>query len=112
MNSVENNFVPYQIALDMKSIGFHEPCIYVYLDKATIRQNCGFMNYPKEIYSNVVKAPLYQQTFKFFREKYNLFISIVHYENGYSINDLRRFETYEEAELACLKKLIEIVKSK
>jgi hypothetical protein len=34
----------------------------------------------------------------------------MHYENGYSINDLRRFDRYEEAELACLIKLIEIVK--
>jgi hypothetical protein len=37
-------------------------------------------------------------------------MSITHYENGYSINDLRRFDTYEEAENACIDKLIEIVK--
>lgn len=26
MNNIELNFVPYQIALDMKLIGFNEPC--------------------------------------------------------------------------------------
>ena len=57
-------------------------------------------------------APTFSQAFRFFREKYDLFISIMHYENGYSINDLRRFDTHEEAELACLKKLIELVKQK
>lgn len=125
MNSVENNFVPYQIALDMKSIGFHEPCIYVYLDKATIRQNCGFMNYPKEIYSNVVKAPLYQQTFKFFREKYKLNSTILPIENEWyflisktgetlTLNRPRQCyrDTYEEVELECIKKLIEIAQKR
>ena len=130
MNNIESNFVPYQIALDMKSIGFDEPCIYVYLDKATIRQNCGFMNYPKEIYSNVVKAPLYQQTFKFFREKYDLTseVPIEQYRRKtdkkwmFSITYLNEdamyehskttFETYEEAELECLKKLIEIAQKR
>ena len=54
----------------------------------------------------------FSQAFRWFREKYDLSISITHYENGYSINDLRRFDTYEEAELECIKKLIKIVNTK
>ena len=30
MNNIESNFVPYQIAVDMKSIGFDEPCFAIY----------------------------------------------------------------------------------
>ena len=61
---------------------------------------------------------LYQQAFRWFREKYPyLDFGIGKIHNGtnnyhYHINlEWEFFEgTYEEAELACLKKLIEIVK--
>jgi hypothetical protein len=107
---IENEFVPYEQALALKELGFNEPCFGYYLDNefqffADVRScntNSEFGFYPT--------APTYSQAFRFFREKYDLFISIMHYENGYSINDLRRFDSYEEAELACLIKLIEIVK--
>jgi hypothetical protein len=82
-----------------------------------------------------ITSPLYQQTFRWFREKYNLFgkVYIVNFgadEYSFDIYDLYEekykyenfigagasytgtFETYEEAELACLIKLIEIVKNK
>jgi hypothetical protein len=104
-------FVPYEIALDMKSIGFNEPCFGAFIGK-----EFKFFDFSNDLngYVNdknlIIGAPLYQQAFRWFREKYDLFISIMHYENGYSINDLRRFDSYEEAELACLIKLIEIVK--
>lgn len=77
-----------------------------------------------------VTAPTYSQAFRWFREKHGLFIApnVISYENGpylwfFVINstilpfgtDLGEtddFNTYEEAELACLKKLIKIVKQK
>jgi hypothetical protein len=72
-----------------------------------------------------VPAPLYQPAFRWFREKYDLFCYVelvgdrlfdymiigdsveeeIDYEDG-------PFNTHEEAELECLKKLIEIVKTK
>jgi hypothetical protein len=77
-------------------------------------------------------APLYSQAFKWFRKKYKLYpqiglhdsedeqtwrftISILgYYELAYNQNIRKEpyHKTYEEAELACLKKLIEIVKNK
>jgi predicted GNAT superfamily acetyltransferase len=69
-------------------------------------------------------APTYSQTFKWFREKYELYglIDYILTPNlaRYKIlkqNDLIKevvmaFGGYEEAELACLKKLIELVKNK
>jgi hypothetical protein len=69
-------------------------------------------------------APLYQQAFRWFREKYNL-MSVIEYHNFWKYSFLietieenktiiviDRIDTYEEAELACFKKLIEIVKQK
>jgi hypothetical protein len=69
-----------------------------------------------------VKAPLKQQVFRWFREKYKIQSLIQEYLlNTYmhTIDDginsdisVVGFETYEEAELACIDKLIEIVKNK
>ena len=101
---MNNEFVPYEQAVELKELGFDKPCFAYRAEGADVMI--------KYIPNCVISAPTFSQAFRFFREKYNLFISIVHYDNGYSINDLRRFETYEEAELACLKKLIEIVKKK
>ena len=70
-------------------------------------------------------APLYQQAFRWFREKYELesvtqraedfmwYKWIIHRynENGKKyVADWCEYKTYEEAELECLKKLIEVVK--
>ena len=74
-------------------------------------------------------APTYRQAFRWFREKYNITseisISANHRNDAkkwmHSVTNLEvmlytnsdtTFETYEEAELACLKKLIEIAKNK
>jgi hypothetical protein len=74
----------------------------------------------KQDYANVA-APTYSQAFRFFREKYNLkgHVEPVEYLDGtpdtyhWSIfnncNSGNDQLTHEEAELACLEKLIEIV---
>ena len=99
---MKQEFIPYEQALELKELGMDLGWdSYIEFYDTSTKDFCDIM---KE-----VPAPLYQQAFRWFREKYDLYISIVHYENGYSINDLRRFDTYEEAELACLNKLIEIV---
>jgi len=70
----------------------------------------------------VCLAPLYQQAFRWFREKYGLFGQInIHTYFIYDISNdefkmIRKYykvtNTYEEAELTCLKNLIDIVKNK
>jgi hypothetical protein len=128
---MKNEFVPYEIALALKELGFDEPCFGYYNYNGT-----HFFNYkPKTDDKNLTKAPLYQQAFRWFREKYVLlgFIepangyedkslfafyicddeqNIVDDSHSYSKDSSLHFRTYEEAELECLKKLIEIVKIK
>jgi len=74
--------------------------------------------------SDVILAPTWQSAFKWFREKYNLKTCIMFrtsMEDDKEYYDwlikgqevvYRHFNTPEEAEIACLTKLIEIVKSK
>jgi hypothetical protein len=121
---MKNEFVPYDIALAMKELGFDEPCFGFYNDMDNNTPMGG--NYPCD---GLNSAPLYQQAFRWFREKYNLYATIVpndtiprwmviqidNHKTGeiicgpMDLTNLRNFKTYEEAELACLRKLIEIV---
>ena len=122
---MEKEFIPYEQALALKELGFDEPCAGEYKEiefrdykggvgvkitkRVCLSTINGIRNYNQE---GQISAPTFSQAFRFFREKYDLFISIIHYNNGYAINHLRRFDNYEEAELECLKKLIEIIKDK
>jgi hypothetical protein len=68
-----------------------------------------------------LKAPTFSQAFRFFREKYGYYISVFRTHDGNWGTDLWLLgvhkpkatvfgETYEETELECLKKLIQILK--
>jgi hypothetical protein len=122
---MEKEFVTYEQALALKELGFDKEICF---GRWTTRPDgSGFLDTTKHsIYqgrddlNRQCLAPLFQQAFRWFREKYDLYSYI---EGAYpwfrfyinSEND--RYEGYkhllfEEAELECLKKLIEIVKEK
>jgi hypothetical protein len=145
---MNKEFIPYEQALALKELGFNEPCFaYFYhhqeykilFDNPTQSRDYnyikvdvgGIFDYDEErvkkgleslgdSVSRITSIPLYQQAFRWFREKYpELDFAVGKIYNGtnnyhYHINLLwEYFEgTYEEAELECLKKLIEIVKNK
>ena len=113
---MEKEFIPYEQALALKELGFDEECLSYYFNK-----QLSFGS--KTSYGEVVEAPLFQQAFSFFREKHKLHSTITSISQeswqwhitkpGESLGKLYNedFYTYEEAELECLKKLIEIVKN-
>jgi hypothetical protein len=129
-------FVPYELAVKLKALGFDEPC-FGWFRSTLIPSNFteyfletefGMNESPSDwVNSNFLdkacSAPLYQQAFRWFREKYDLFTHIEKGENpknfypiidnvSHKYNPKLWFDTYEETELACLEKLIEIVESK
>ena len=126
---MDNQFIPYEQALELKELGFDEQCIAYYVNNQDklIFDITGVNNFTRTNYGSVLgkhcqAAPLWQQVFEFFREKYNLHYII--YKNinidGYDFCEIttdniinkNSYVTYEEARLECLKKLIEIVKNK
>ena len=133
--SIEKEFVPYQESLELKSIGFDEPCFTFYPKEGKMGFD-GKYHSIKEGYRNstvndiwikrykkdfeCVAAPTFSQCFRWFRKKYQTSPSIhCMSEQGnswrYHIPNEggeRDFNTYEEAEMACLRKLIQIVKEK
>jgi hypothetical protein len=120
-------FIPYEQALALKELGFDEPCVGYYENDVLIL--CYDSKQDYELLLNCA-APLYQQAFRWFREKYDLFGCIDFHgctpphwfirideisKNDYifhSEDEDYKFNNYEEAELECLKKLIEIIKQK
>ena len=111
---MKKEFLPYDLEVKLVELGFNEKTFDVHSDIVT----SGF---------KVVKKPtpriLFQQAFRFFREKYGLHYIICKniQMDGYGYrevilipymeeNENTIFKTYEEAEVECLVKLIEIAK--
>jgi len=106
---MEKEFIPYEQALALKELGFDIPSVSGY-------------SYPNS--NNLLtQAILYQQAFRWFREKYNIdgFVRIepLNEKYGFVIYNREKdnfkefsadYTSTEEAELSCLIKLIEIVK--
>jgi hypothetical protein len=122
---MEKEFVTYELALRMKALGFDEPCFAWYDGRYTSSINENYCKNSEEWLNTIHCAtPLYQQAFRWFREKfglnheinyagregeYNAFVN--DYVYGNNSNSPSVF-TYEEAEISCLQKLIEISESK
>ena len=124
---MEKEFVPYEQALALKELGFDEKCGACYYKK--FDNEIGYHKVYRDFnfVQLTVSAPTFSQAFRWFRETYNLIPDIQYYGNwNFEIFRIGEFAepmddvnvdytfkggTYEESELECLKKLIEIVKS-
>ena len=137
---MEKEFINYTEASILNELGFDEPCFGYYTgDKKhlVLRPNMGRRN--EDLNDIVCTSPLYQQAFRWFRDIHGLYHTICpeFYRDGINFNwqilwylpkeewteyvicdgtvcygDNGEYPSQEEAELACLKKLIEIVKQK
>jgi hypothetical protein len=126
---MNDNFVPYIESLELRKIGFDEDCFGCYNPKIS---GASLLLYKSENFKNseesiAVTAPLWQQAFRWFREKHNLHGEIVY--RDFNLKDNNKpyyvfiinkkyspfkdsFETYDDAQLACLQELIQIIKNK
>ena len=135
---MDKEFIPYEQALELRELGFDEPCFGWYQDN-TLRLDIN-ANQTIKFHEHLGRfkgcflAPTYSQAFRWFREKHSWQHSIDptsdqhSFELGYNYwiwNNKTgeeyhtmpknrptgdwEYETYEEAELSCLEKLIEVV---
>ena len=118
---MEKEFVPYEESVELKELGFDEYCMGACYYEFKDRGNCYMLLHTPDSYDSRegVKSPIFSQAFRWFREKYGLVMVIKpiddkRLELGYNITKngliIKACTTYEEAELACLKQLIEIVR--
>lgn len=125
---MEKEFVTYEQALALKELGFNEKCMG-YFDVRLEHQigNFDFTEIKGYDESIAALSPLKQQVFRWFREKHECYanlsswiheeeIGIYHEFEIYKVKQYShgsiRFKTYEEAENACIDKLIELTKTK
>jgi hypothetical protein len=120
------DFIPYNESLELKQLGFDEYCFGHFLNKKFYWKSFDRQG------DGITLRPTFSQVFRFFREKYGLFISFVRYRKSVVIEMpdtfskvyeiwiqdenkdesiwVGSFDGQEEAELECLRKLIKIVK--
>ena len=113
---MEKNFLNYEQSLTLKELGFDEKTFYAYYKDTGNLLAIGKGN------TYDTPAPLYQQAFRWFRKKHQLHSTITSISQeswqwhitkpSESLGTLYEedFYTYEEAEDACINKLIEIAK--
>lgn len=104
---MEEQFVPYELALKLKELGFKEDCFRYYNVHGELGNSFNL---------STTVAPLWQQAFDWFREKHNIYFTVDYgidfidnskywvFDKGYPNNT--KYKTYEEARLECLKELI------
>ena len=123
---MKNEFVPYQQTTELKQLGFDKPCFAVYEDKKwQLVESKNSMSYELCLKTDTFPVPTFSQAFRFFREKYGLYSEVFVDDDktfGFMISSFteegvlekpitRKINSHEEAELKCLIKLIEIVKT-
>ena len=124
---MEKEFLPYEQALALEELGFDSK---KFLSFIFVDDENKFYIPSGWVPDNAIWTPTFSQAFRWFREEYGVECFIKHfkpndgYPNGYycisnpnkyysdSTSDwcFTNFKSYEDAELECLKKLIEIVK--
>ena len=131
---MESLFCPYELALELKELGFDEISLFCYATayEGNPLSHCPhlLLNSQLEGFENEpISAPLRQQALRWFREKYKLHSCIVlpinKIDYAYEIKNISEnirqdflsemqsgiiYSSYEKAELACIRKLIEIAK--
>lgn len=132
---MKEQFVPYEISLKLKELGFNEECFAYYRNRELYRwiiYECQFfrdqtywLNSNCEINENC-GAPLWQQAFEWFRINHKLdsYCRVNEESNDYYWRIIKLYEdhkiktysaftySYELAKIECLKKLIEIISEK
>jgi hypothetical protein len=126
---MKKEFIPYEQALALKELRFDESCIGFYNVRSLFVPDYKVTNLQIDNLrlEKCCLAPTFAQAFRWFREKYGLYhaigldnslendincdYQIINHSQSISESETD-FKSYEEAELKCLNKLIEIVKTK
>lgn len=125
---MEKEFVPYELAVKLKQLGFDEMCFCYFTREGNLSPKTSYSIslgvFQSDLHDTLTAAPIWQQSFDWFRGKHNLH-GIIYRLDGdieawdYSINNGQFIDEdfadeplrnhYDEARQACLEKLIEII---
>ncbi len=124
---MNKEFIPYEQSLEIRQLGFKEECLGVWQNLESGKNLVVDEEYDRKydipVLGADIGAPLYQQSFRWFRDVHGLngviegskkhgFEWCIFPDLDYYMKPPNNFNTYEEAEMACLRRLIEVVKEK
>jgi hypothetical protein len=124
---MEKEFVTYEIASELKELGFDEPCLEAYDKNGMLYHSHKTDKLFTTLNSNLstqCSAPLFQQAFRWFEEKYSYFVDVKTDTTpneilgfDYTIKSWKFppmyfdfFKEKREGNIAVIKKMIEMVK--
>lgn len=126
VNQLEQEFIPPAESLELFNLGFNLETICVFNSfqqiKGAITSSIDGDYIKKDKWDDRLPAPTYRQAFKWFRDNHNLSgfalpfgenlfdFRIYSTKEGEHLYSSPEFPSTEEAELACIRRLIEIVK--
>ena len=125
---MEKEFVSYEQAVALRELGFDEMCFSFFDRDGKLYESEGTYKRNENVWEHEAIAPLKQQVFRWFREKYNMLANVYSNASGFlyeyhdTIGGTHRlssgfngdcelsgaFTTYEKAENACIDKLIQL----
>ncbi len=131
----EVEFIPYEEALELKNLGFEGREFGTFGERITYGETTGkVIRCTKGAlcgsgYTKICQAPLFQQVFRWFRNKFDLHSEFSREKDNQKLYtffitksdaklnlpehiEFNEYKTMEEAELFCVRKLIQIVKEK
>jgi hypothetical protein len=122
---MEKELIPYEQALDLKELGFDEEC-FSYYNTTEILISSEFLWRNSYSKGTDVVAPLYQQAFRWFREKHRIEAWVQPHlspeprrneakfwyggRTSSTGDSIGIYDTYPQAELECLKHIIQFIK--
>lgn len=125
VNQLEQEFIPPAESFELKELGFDKPCFGRYHGRGGNKGKIWY-EMPNSGQETIpvgdILAPTYRQAFKWFRDNHNLSgfalpfgenlfdFRIYSTKEGEHLYGSPEFPSTEEAELACIRRLIEIVK--
>jgi hypothetical protein len=125
MSKLEEGFVPYDIALELKKIGYTEECWSYFMlgvfNHSMFPKSYEYLIQMKSVTEDqFVLAPLYQEVFEWFRKEYKMKFHIREdiWNNyccpnilvGEDYKAIGVYPSYKEAEIELIKQLINQIK--
>jgi hypothetical protein len=126
---MNKDYVPYNVALALEELGFKKPC-HAYFMKPIKNSGPGKLHFGKLNFKNRLSTPTFQEAFDWFEDEHNIYVQRA---VSTSVNEILDFtyhlkswrfppveiefeEPYDsfdryKARIACLEKMIEIIKA-
>jgi hypothetical protein len=121
---MEKELIPYEQALDLKELGFDEPCFgYFYTEDKFFETKIKNSELDEDC---SISAPTYSQAFRWFREKHRIEAWVQPHlspeprrneakfwyggRTSSTGDSIGIYDTYPQAELECLKHIIQFIK--